>query len=60
VWAGLWLVAVGFWMQISHLRLFGLTWGTSWPLLLIALGGGMILRSFFESTARKGEENHGR
>ena len=58
IWAGLWLVVVGSWLQISHLRLFGLTYGSSWPLLLIALGAGIVLRAFIDSMSRRREENH--
>jgi hypothetical protein len=60
VWSGLWLIAVGVWLQISHLGLFGLSYGTSWPLLLIALGGGMILRSMFDGPRRTEGEGHER
>lgn len=56
VWAGLWLIVVGSWLQIAHLRLFGLTYGSSWPLLLIALGAGIVLRAFIDSMSRR-EEN---
>ena len=48
VWSGLWLITLGVWMQIAHLRLFGMTWRTSWPLLLIVAGAGMIARSLIE------------
>ena len=54
VWSGLWLIALGAWLQISHLGLFGLSYRTSWPLLLIALGGGMILRSIFDKSRTPG------
>jgi hypothetical protein len=58
VWTGLWLVTLGIWLQISHLEIFGLTYSSSWPLLLIALGGGMILRSFVEAALRSREGHH--
>lgn len=35
---GFWLVAMGIWMQISLLRIWGLGFGETWPALLIALG----------------------
>ena len=57
VWSGLWLITLGVWMQIAHLRLFGMTWRTSWPLLLIAAGAGMIARSLIEGvSSRKRDE----
>lgn len=52
VWGGVWLIAIGCWLELSHLRVFGLTFGSSWPLLLIVLGAGMILRTVFESARR--------
>src|SRR5438309_1587420 len=45
VWSGLWLIAVGIWLQIAHLHLFGLTFRTSWPIMLILLGVGITLRA---------------
>ena len=49
-WSGLWLIAVGAWLQAVTLNLFGLTYGSSWPLLLIVIGGGMVLRAVIEGT----------
>lgn len=61
MWSGLWLIAVGIWLQVAHLRLFGLSYSTSWPLLLIALGGGMMLRALMDPMWRKRrEERHER
>ena len=60
VWGGLWLIVVGSWLQITHLRMFGLSYGSSWPLLLIALGGGLMLRALVESARRTGGERHER
>ena len=57
VWNGMWLVAVGSWLQVCRLRMFGLTYSTAWPLLLIALGAGMIARVLLESV-RSGEDRH--
>jgi hypothetical protein len=58
VWGGLWMVTIGGWLQISRLHLFGLTYGTSWPLLLIALGAGMVARTVYESAREKEKESH--
>lgn len=52
IWNGLWLLAVGSWLQLVTLHLFGLTYGSSWPLLLIVLGGGMMLRALIGTTGR--------
>ena len=35
---GLWLIGLGCWMLVSQTHLFGLTFATSWPLLLILMG----------------------
>jgi hypothetical protein len=40
-----------------RLHLFGLTFRTSWPLLLIALGAGIIIRTFIESAMPGEGEN---
>ena len=58
VWSGLWLIVVGCWLQIAHLRLFDLSYGSSWPLLLIALGGGLVLRALVEAARRSRVERH--
>lgn len=58
VWNGLWLIAVGSWLQAVQLELFEMTYRNSWPLLLIVLGAGMVVRSFFEA-GREREKNHG-
>ncbi len=40
--SGAWLLAVGIWCLINTLELFGLSWGSSWPLFLIFAGGAMV------------------
>jgi cytochrome bd-type quinol oxidase subunit 2 len=35
---GAWLVGIGVWMLVSQTHLFGLSYRTSWPLLLIMAG----------------------
>jgi hypothetical protein len=52
-WGGLWFIAIGTWLELAHLHVFGLTFGSSWPLLLIVFGAGMILRALFESSRRR-------
>jgi hypothetical protein len=62
-WGGLWLMAIGTWLQLTTLHVYGLSYASSWPLLLIFLGGGMILRAVFEASRRREpdspEERHG-
>lgn len=47
---GYWLVVVGAWGAINVFELFGLHWGNSWPIFIIALGlriliGGIVRRA---------------
>ena len=49
MWAGLWLVAIGTWLQFVRFHVFGMTFRTSWPFLLIALGAGITLRALFDA-----------
>lgn len=55
-WSGLWLVAVGSWLLAVTLHLYDLTYSSSWPILLIVLGGGMVFRALFEGTRRHRSE----
>lgn len=36
--SGVFLVLLGVWMLINSLELFGLHWGTSWPLIFVVIG----------------------
>lgn len=58
-WGGLWVIAVGTWMQMVTLHAFGLTWSTSWPFLLIVFGGGMVVRAFFAAARPERSESRG-
>jgi hypothetical protein len=62
IWAGLWMIAVGSWLQAVTLHLHGLTYRSSWPLILVILGAGMIGRTIIESFRRRdaveGENHH--
>lgn len=42
---GFWLVAVGVWGLICEFELFGLDYSTAWPLLIVAAGLNIVLRS---------------
>ena len=56
IWSGLWLIAIGVWLQLVRLHLFGLTYRSSWPLLLIALGAAIALRAVFDVVPTTEEE----
>jgi hypothetical protein len=53
VGAGGWLVLVGLWLQAVQLSLFGLTFGNSWPVFLIAVGAILIVQSLFGFVAEE-------
>jgi hypothetical protein len=44
---GYWLVIVGLYGLINTYGLFGLDWGTSWPIFIIALGIRVMLGGLF-------------
>ena len=41
---GLWLICIGSWMLISQSHLFGLTFNTSWPIVIIMAGVIIVIR----------------
>jgi hypothetical protein len=41
---GFWILGVGCWMLVSQLHVFGLDYGTSWPLLIILSGVIILMR----------------
>ena len=56
IWAGLWMMSLGVWLQMVTLHIYGFTYGSSWPLLLIILGAGILLRTITESARRRDAE----
>jgi hypothetical protein len=54
---GMWLIYVGLWGLISEYRLFGLDYGSSWPLLIIAAGLNIVWRSLESPRTRNAQEN---
>ncbi len=55
-WSGLWLIVIGLWLQATTLHLWDLTFDSSWPLLVIAVGAMMVLRTIFGTMQRHEEE----
>lgn len=41
---GVWMIGLGVWMMVSQTHLFGLTFATSWPILLILSGLTIVIR----------------
>jgi cell wall-active antibiotic response 4TMS protein YvqF len=56
VWSGLSTVTIGAWLQLVTLHLYGFTYRSSWPFLLVILGGGIIVRSIAEAARRRSAE----
>ena len=57
LWGGLWLMAIGAWLQAIQLHWHDLTYRNSWPLLLIVFGAGVILRTIVGSLTPRGAED---
>lgn len=49
--SGGWLLWVGVWGLVSEFHVLGLEYATSWPLLVIGVGIGMVWRAFAEPRA---------
>jgi hypothetical protein len=57
LWQGLWLIAVGAWLQLVQLHAFGMTYRNSWPLMLILIGGAIALRALFDVAGGRRDES---
>ncbi|HSP32696.1 MAG TPA: hypothetical protein VLU46_00090, partial [Thermoanaerobaculia bacterium] len=53
VCGGFWLIVIGAWFEAAHLRLWGITLESSWPLILVAVGGAMIVRAIVDAQRRR-------
>jgi len=45
--SGLWILTGGIYCWVSSWRLFGLHWGSAWPIFLIAFGVQVVFESVF-------------
>lgn len=45
-WSGAWLVYIGLWGFVNEFHMLGFDYDTSWPLLIVGAGIGMIWRAF--------------
>lgn len=45
--AAVWLIFIGMWLYVSIHHLYGLSFSTTWPLLIIAWGITIISQSFY-------------
>jgi len=51
-WTGIWFVYLGLWFFINEFRVLGFWYTTSWPLLIVGAGIGMIWRALEGSDRR--------
>ncbi|MCU0453624.1 MAG: DUF5668 domain-containing protein [Bacteroidetes bacterium] len=58
VGGGAWLIFIGLWLYVSLNRLWGLSFGESWPFLIIAWGVSVIWKSLLPRSA-KGSKQEG-
>lgn len=54
---GVWLVVVGLWLYACFEHIWGMTFGNSWPVFLIACGASEVLKAVLQ---RNGEQHHGK
>jgi len=52
-WTGAWFVYLGLWGFVNEFHVLGLDYGTSWPLLIVGAGIGMIWRAFEDPAHRQ-------
>jgi hypothetical protein len=52
------MIAVGSWLQIANLGLFGFDW-SSWPLMLILMGVAIILHALVDAASPRREGSEG-
>ena len=56
---GIWFIYLGLWFFINEFHVFGLWYTTSWPLLIVGTGLGMIWRAIEASDRRSGQRTEG-
>jgi hypothetical protein len=44
-WTGIWFIYLGLWFFVNEFRVLGFWYNTSWPLLIVGTGIGMIWRA---------------
>jgi len=58
-WGGAWLLLVGLYCGASAWHWFGLDWGTSWPLMVIAAGLMIVARALVGRGEERGKDAAG-
>lgn len=54
-WSGVWFIYLGLWFFINEFHVMGFWYTSSWPLLVVGVGIGMIWRAI-ESPGRRGDQ----
>ncbi len=54
---GAWLIFLGVWLYVSINHVYGLTFGETWPAVLIVWGTGMIWESITKDSKKMYQEN---
>lgn len=54
-WSAVWMIYLGLWFFINEFHIMGFWYTSSWPLLVVGVGIGMIWRAI-ESSARRTSE----
>ncbi len=49
--SGLWLLLIGAWLQVNTLKALDLSYGDTWPILLILIGAAILVRPLLEGPA---------
>jgi hypothetical protein len=58
-WTGIWFIYLGVWCFINEFHVFGLWYTTSWPLLIVGTGLGMIWRALEASDRQSSQRIEG-
>ena len=53
-WSGVWFIYLGLWFFINEFHVMGFWYPTSWPLLVVGAGIGMIWRAIEQPRGRRG------
>jgi hypothetical protein len=54
--SGLWMVFVGLWIFATFENMFGLTWGNSWPILIILWGVTLVIEPMIQQRFPSNQE----
>ena len=52
-----WMIGIGSWLFVANLGLWGLNWGNSWPLILIAFGACIMVEGFFPNARKSNRDD---